>query len=130
MDTLQSLIDRYLPPNRAQRLFWVVLIAIFYLAFAPRVDIGPDFHQADKLKHASAFAVLAMLLQRGYRPNVWRSVVALLGIGIFIEIVQAFLPYRDASVYDLMADGLGMAVGLWAICRLKLTTSVRFDVSE
>ncbi len=87
-------------------LFWSALFVIFYLAFSPDVDIGPDFDNADKLKHAAAFAVLTLLCLVGYRRrNVWMQMLA---IGVFIEAVQYFLPYRDASFYDIIADAVGI----------------------
>ena len=39
---------------------------------------------------------------------------ALAGYGLFIEVVQHFLPYREASFVDLLADGAGIAA--YALC--------------
>ncbi len=91
----------------------MMLMTVFYLAFAPQADVGPDFYQADKLKHAFAFAVLAFLLTQGYARALSTVLFTLLGVGLFIETVQWFLPYRDASFWDLSADAIGTILGFW-----------------
>ena len=105
LKTLPSIVTT----KQAAILFWLTLTVVFFLAFAPHVDVGPDFYQADKLKHAAAFWVLTALYRRAYGPAAfyWG---AMLAVGIFIEVVQYALPYRDASIFDLLAD----AAGIWA----------------
>lgn len=65
---------------------------------------------SDKVLHAGAYAVLAALLTLATgRP--------LLGVGLAIaygitdEVHQSFVPGRDASVGDLVADAAGAALG-------------------
>ena len=113
MDTFQSLKHRNFYKPLVRSLFWIGLGVIFYFAFSPDADIGPDFDQSDKLKHALAFGVLALLLQESYLFMIPIAISILFGIGLFIETVQWFLPYRDASFWDLIADGVGVALGLW-----------------
>ena len=95
--------------THAKILFWTTLFVVFYLAFAPHVEVGPIFPQADKIKHAAAFFVLTALYRRAYGPAAfyWG---AMLAVGLFIEAVQYTLPYQDASLFDLLAD----AAGIWA----------------
>ncbi len=95
----------------SRRLFFVTLLTIFYLAFAPHVDVGPDFEQADKLKHAAAFVVLTLLYGFGFGGKWLKIFGWMLLIGCFIEIVQYFLPYRDASILDIIADSIGIIIG-------------------
>jgi VanZ family protein len=95
------------------------LIAITVLALIPpgHEPVG----SADKVNHFAAFLVLAWLADHAYpgysfRPEPW---MALLGYGLLIEVLQAFLPYREASLGDLVADGAGLLAYL-ALRRTRL----------
>lgn len=103
--------------------------ALFRVAFVVALVLGthlattdaPPHAMAslnDKLQHLTAFAVLALLLDRSYfRQRAYWSAVALplLGYGLAIECVQYFLPYRSFDLLDLVAD----AIGLGAYCLLR-----------
>ena len=91
----------------------LLFIAITYLAIMP--SNVPVVDQAnDKFKHILAFAVLAWGLSR-YWSWPWRRVAGvLLAYGIGIEIVQAFVPGRYSSGLDVLADCVGIAVGVGA----------------
>jgi VanZ family protein len=45
---------------------------------------------------------------------------ALLAYGGLIEILQSLTPYRSAEWADLLADGLGLAIGL-LVARVSLS---------
>ena len=56
------------------------------------------------------FFTLSLLLNRSsstYDARI-RNVTALLLFGIFIEFIQYFIPYRETSVYDVIADLVGI----------------------
>ena len=95
-----------------QRVFRIglglCLIGVSVLAFAPLDQ--PPLTTWDKLDHVLAFGVLAWLADRSYPDPypAWSKWGLLLGYGLFIEVVQHFLPYRVASALDLLADGLGI----------------------
>jgi VanZ family protein len=94
------------------------MAALFTASSGPGVDLPPG-QNWDKVLHAGAFGVLALLatwaLARG-RVRAATSRVLLAGCLITVlygatdEYHQSFVPGRDASVYDLLADALG-AVG-------------------
>lgn len=100
-------------------LLLLLLAAVCVLAFDPHpppaVDTGWD-----KRNHALAFAVLALVAELGFWRLPWRRsgiVLGLLAYGGFIELVQARIPGRSGDVQDLLADGVGIAIGLgisWA----------------
>lgn len=50
-----------------------------------------------------------MLHHRAYGPASFYWEVMLV-VGLFIEVVQYTLPYREASIFDLLAA----AAGIWA----------------
>ena len=66
----------------------------------------------DKVNHIFAFYVLALLADFSFPKDGFglTKVLALLGYGLLIEMIQYFLPYRSSSFYDLAADGAGLFV--------------------
>lgn len=97
---------------------WVCLAIITFLAFAPMASDPGTGH--DKANHILAFLVLAGLADLAYPGPVpglgWSKSVSLLAYGLFIETVQYFLPYRESSGWDLVADGIGIwlyVAGVW-----------------
>jgi VanZ family protein len=112
-----SLIRFATAPERRrhwQALLVALLVVITYLALVPdppkTVSTGWD-----KSNHALAFAALAFagVWARWPRPRQWGwLVVALLAYGVGIEIAQHFLPPRSADAQDVLADAVGIALGL------------------
>ena len=65
----------------------------------------------DKVTHVLAFYVLALLADYS-SPKVKFNLgkgLTILGYGLLIEVIQYFLPYREFSLLDLAADGVGIA---------------------
>jgi VanZ family protein len=86
----------------------MAVITIFYLATTSHSpEIIKDIW--DKLKHSSAFFVLFVLYRLGY-PLVPDSkrVLDLILFGFLIEIVQYFLPMREFSLLDIIANICGL----------------------
>ena len=105
-------------------LFFIALLTISYLALAP-LDDSPITTGWDKLNHLLAFAVLLMLLDWGYpRLPLWQfKVPALLFYACLIEFIQVFIPYREFSLLDIVADAFGMTFYLLLRSRLFFTAS-------
>ncbi len=58
------------------------------------------------------------------RPRLWGwLVLALLAYGVGIELAQSLLPPRSADWRDVLADALGIAVGLLAALPIALRRS-------
>lgn len=96
--------------NTARLLFLLVLIAlsaIFLMRFSPG-DL-PRFEHADKIVHFAAFFILALTFHRAFPIPVWVALIILTAYGLAIEYVQNLLPYRQASMGDLLADAAGAA---------------------
>lgn len=90
------------------------LWAASWLPMAAALDAADATAYADKLVHASLFALLGALalrswLQAGQR---WHVVAGLLLLGLLTELVQARIPGRSASAGDWAADAMGLAAGL------------------
>jgi len=90
-------------------IFYITTIAIFILAIVPSTnrDIIPH---TDKILHMSAFFVLSLELNQASSTMTHRirNIGALLGFGIFIEFAQSLTPNRTASLYDVIADLVGI----------------------
>lgn len=95
------------------------VVALLYLASSqPGSTIPLRFW--DKPIHAGAYALLGALALRACHGGILRlrpgatAAAALLtvGHGIFDEIHQSFVPGRDSSVGDVVADAVGMAIAL------------------
>ena len=67
---------------------------------------------SDKANHALAFAVLALLADFSFPRARFglAKAAALLAFGVAIEAVQHFLPWREASAMDVVADLAGIAL--------------------
>jgi len=104
----------------------VAVVAISYLAFTDR-QIPVVILVWDKLKHAAAFAALAMLVDFAFPAGRFGAakMLWLIGYGVMIEVVQYFLPYREPSTLDVLADCVGIALYALAIPVLKHLPGLR-----
>ncbi len=65
----------------------------------------------DKMNHFIAFVVLAMLLDFSFPNSGFNAIkiTLLIFYGLSLEIIQHFLPYRMFSLFDVVADIVGLA---------------------
>lgn len=95
---------------------WAILI--FWLSSMPRPLPPPmGVRVTDKLYHFMEFFIFGLLLARAFLSIASQGkeqkailVAAALGIfwGVVDEIHQAFVPGRDASFFDVLADAAGV----------------------
>jgi VanZ family protein len=112
---------------RRRALAWCAAVlyagAIFIVSSRPGDELPSAFPHADKLVHAAVYGVLGALLAvaaggGARRPGA--SVAALLlaaAYGASDEWHQGFVPGRDPSFFDLVADILGAAGGIFLVAR-------------
>ena len=103
-----------------KRLFlFSVFAGIFYLSHRPSIAlIPPLFPFQDKVYHFVEFFIfgLALWINRDLFGNKYQwYIVVLLGVGWagLDEIHQSFVPGRDCSFGDFLADVTGIAVSLF-----------------
>ncbi|MCL6583177.1 MAG: VanZ family protein [bacterium] len=107
-------------------VYWFPVVAyiglIFFLSSQSHLPISPpNIPYGDKLCHGIEFAILGYLLMRAFRQGSRISQNTSLALAILIallfglsdEIHQSFVPFRQSDIFDLLADGLGAAVGAW-----------------
>jgi VanZ family protein len=96
--------------NALSRLVLIAaLIVISYLALTPKSY--PLIETiSDKFKHMLAFLVLGWLCDISFpkSPFSFAKIGFLLGYGLFLELWQHYLPYREFSMLDMLADSLGL----------------------
>ena len=98
-------------------LVWMA--ALYYLSDQPAIDAPMLFPGQDKLFHAIVYAVLGGLYLALFRPGPagyaaqarWLALGLAVLYGISDEWHQSFVPGREPDVLDVLADGVGAAVG-------------------
>lgn len=112
---------------RGVRFWWllaVLVIAGHLLAlYLPGSPEGPDLAGSDKLAHVALFAVPVWLLGR-LTERIWLVAGGFTVHAVASEFVQWwFVPYREGSWGDLVADlaGIALAVALllWRRNRIR-----------
>ena len=97
--------------NRAQPVavvFPLFVVLIILLSLSPDFAVG-----GDKLAHFGAYLLMAlfgMSLTTSFRSAV-RMLLAIVVIGAALEGVQAMIPTRSASGWDLVANWVGVSAG-------------------
>lgn len=106
--------------------YWVPVAAyaglIFYLS-SQSTPPGPALWWlelvGDKGGHALEFGLLGLLCYRAFRfaagstaarSALLLAIFAAIGYGVTDEIHQAFVPFREPSPWDVLADGVGASL--------------------
>ncbi len=93
--------------------FWLFLIFCSYLSLT---SAPPQAMQtvSDKLLHASGYLALYLSCSIAYplANHRIRKLAALLSYSILIEVLQHFIPNRGFSVFDILANAVGLVLGL------------------
>jgi VanZ family protein len=93
-------------------LFIISIIAISLLSLLPPKS-GLELGKSDKLNHFLAYAILS--LNFGFISTKIRSyfigIPFLIAYGLLIEFFQGFVPGRDPSFYDALANSAGVFLG-------------------
>lgn len=89
------------------------------------------FPHADKVMHGAAYCGLGVLGVVGGWPRLWLPFGVTVAYGAFDEVHQAFVPGRDASLLDLVADASGAAgaCALGAVWRRRARPRARSQPS-
>ena len=112
LSTVSIFLTHWLPPFAYAAL-------IFYLSSIPGTTYPTLFFSADKFLHLGEYGILGYLLARalGYyhfkKKTLFIIAVSICFIyGVSDELHQFFVPYRCPSVIDIIADGIGSAIGV------------------
>jgi VanZ family protein len=96
----------------------VYIYTLFIFIFSVLPVKGPaKFPFFDKIVHLLAYAGLsflvvnALLLRKGIRPAAMAFSYAFF-VGLTIEIIQLFIPYRSFALSDIATNSLGSFLGI------------------
>ncbi len=103
---------------------WCMII--FYLSSVPNLNSGLGTWDVilRKIAHITEYGILTILLWRAFKfHNVqkiynWSGFLAVL-YAISDEVHQGFIPTRNASVYDVLIDTVGVFIAVWLIHRIS-----------
>ena len=98
----------------------VLLILVLAATLSPALWFLDDmenaliwFHNADKWLHAMTFVVLTVWFTGLYEKRVWwLTALGLVLFGFLVEFCQLQVSYRTADWIDILANTLGIIVGL------------------
>lgn len=124
---LEEALYRRPPERTAFTLFiryWLPVLAyiilIFSLSATPYLKPPIKFPvMTDKIYHVGEYGVFGLLLARAVRaslrvPAPIVAAIMTLALGVVIgacdESLQRFIPGRDSSIYDLLADTVGLSL--------------------
>lgn len=96
--------------NRWLFLFWATVLAVLILSLVPTVPELPSTG-GDKTNHLLAFFALFVLGRKSY-AKTGLLILGLILYGGLIEILQSLTTYRLAEWADLLADVMGLLLGM------------------
>lgn len=77
-------------------------------------------HLFHKVEHFFYYGAMALLFARGLGPRwFWMALLVVPLIGALDEWHQLYIPGRNGSVYDWLADVFGTVVFVYAYVRLR-----------
>lgn len=104
----------------ARVAFWACLLAVVVLSLSPVQHLPPQvFSLWDKAQHAGGFVVLTLLGLCAYPHRAMALLVAMLALGVGIEVAQSATGWRYGDVADWLADAVGVAAAytVWRLLR-------------
>src|SRR5512147_1719231 len=96
------------------------------MVICPEASIA-ESRFCDKLEHGLAFGVLAFTGAMAFpgRSSLLRLGFGLPCLGALFEILQIFVPGREAAVADALANTIGVAIGLTPFVIVQVGRIVR-----
>jgi VanZ family protein len=86
-----------------------VYAAIIILSLIPGNIQGISNY--DKIEHFTAYFILSFLCSYSFRNRILFFIILNIAMGLIIEYIQSFIPGRDMSAFDAIANSLGILSG-------------------
>jgi VanZ family protein len=94
--------------------------SILYFCVTRVDDSGIAIPHLDKIVHMFCYLFLSLIYFIIYDKNKYKMIFLIcFGYGIFIELVQYFLPYRSCSLLDVFSNVLGIFIAYGLIELIK-----------
>lgn len=104
-------------------VLWIAsLTTVAFLSLSPGTGAPPLFPGADKAAHILAYCWLAALALRVFllRGPAFTAAWGMILYGAALEVAQRFVPGRHPSLGDILANMLGVAVGVFIGHQMKV----------
>lgn len=93
-------------------VFIAACATIVWLSLTPTTAL-PSVNMWDKVEHAGAYCVLALLGAWAFPMRLWRLAAGLFALGVGVEIAQSVMGLgRQGDLLDALANSVGIASGL------------------
>lgn len=107
--------------NSGQRRAWVLwlrvslvtlVLAVIWKSLEP--NSGSAIAGSDKLAHGLAYMSVALVGLNNFRALRYKVLFVMfaLGLGALMEFGQSFVPGRDMSAADMVANAIGVSIGI------------------
>lgn len=92
----------------------VYAVLIFHLSSRETIPAPPLFPHQDKVMHLAEYAPFGWLSLKAFMPATPVGLLASVGFSLAYaasdEMHQSFVPGRDASIMDWLADAVGILI--------------------
>jgi VanZ family protein len=93
---------------------WLLVAAVIVGSLVPGTNL-PKLGISDKIEHAGAYCMLMVWFSGLYRRPLYPLIAAvLLFLGIGLDLLQGLTRTRSLDWRDMVANGVGIAIGLVA----------------
>lgn len=93
---------------------------IYWLSAQPKFDIPQALTFQDKILHFGAYFVMGGLVWRAFGgPSIYIAVTFCWLYGLSDEWHQSYVPGRDSSGWDWLADALGSLTAIFLLQRFR-----------
>lgn len=94
--------------------YFLIILVIFLSLTSSPVEIDTELPYQDKLFHALAYFSLTFWFMQIYhiKHHVIRWAIFFLSLGLLLEYLQSFDPERYSEVGDMVANALGVMLGV------------------
>jgi VanZ family protein len=91
---------------------WGLVAAIIWLSLTPSPP-KVDFEQSDKVGHFIAYGGVMFWFSQlyGRRSTQLAYAAGFAAMGVALEFIQGWTGYRSFELLDMLADGIGVALG-------------------
>jgi VanZ family protein len=101
--------------KRIAQVTWIIsILLVSYLSLIPQTALPHTFIGADKIAHFLAYFWLSLLPFFGFKEirHAVFAAVWMIGLGIGLEFAQAWVPGRQPSLFDTIANSTGVLLGI------------------
>jgi VanZ family protein len=122
-------------PHLKMRILWLaagyslIALVIFLSLTSSPVDTGLDLPYQDKLYHMLAYFSLMFWFAQIYHDRTKRNLMAVMFIlmGMLLEYMQGFDPNRYSEFADMLANSMGVLLGLLLALTGAKNLLIRFE---